>query len=128
MARVQRAVGLWRALSSASAQQACAQAPAGLHFTRAYSALEPVSPPATYVDIEDEYYMRQRSMITLGNRHPNPAVGAWISPSAVVVGDVDIYDKVSSSRRLRDIIQPYARYTGLRQLSTQRPVTAVPCT
>lgn len=96
MARVQRALGLLRLLGqqNSSGALASAQAAAGTQFTRAY-AVEHVAPAATYTDIEDEWYLRQRSQITLGNRHPNPAEGAWISPSAVVVGDVDLYDKVN---------------------------------
>lgn len=46
-------------------------------------------------DIEDEWYLRQRNEISLGNRLPHVAVSAWISPSAVVVGDVDLLDRVS---------------------------------
>lgn len=104
MARVQRAFGLLRLLgqqgSSASAASA-PQAAAAQQFTRAYG-VEPVAPAATYTDIEDEFYLRQRSHITLGNRHPNPAEGVWVSPSAVVVGDVDLYDKVSGAGGCRE--------------------------
>lgn len=96
MARVQRAVGLLRAFGGSSAVQNPGQLAAAQQIEkRAYAAVEPVSPAVTNTDIEDEFYLRQRSQITLGNRHPNPAEGAWISPSAVVVGDVDLFDKVS---------------------------------
>lgn len=98
MARVQRAVGLLRALGGSSALQNPGQLAAAQQLEqRAYSAaVEHVSPAVTNIDIEDEFYLRQRHQITLGNRHPNPAVGAWVSPGAVVVGDVDLYDKVGS--------------------------------
>jgi len=94
MARVQRAVGLLRALGGSSAIHNPSQLAAGQQIVRAY-AVEAVAPAVTNTDIEDEFYLRQRSQIPLGNRHPHPAVGAWVSPSAVVVGDVDLYDRVS---------------------------------
>lgn len=94
MARVQRAVGLLRALGGSSATQNSSQLAAGHQIARGF-AVESVAPAVTNTDIEDEFYVRQRSQIPLGNRHPHPAVGAWVSPSAVVVGDVDLYDRVS---------------------------------
>lgn len=104
MARVQRAFGLLRLLGqqSPSGALASAQAAAGTQFTRGY-AVEHVAPAATYEDVDDAWYLRQRNQITLGNRHPNPAEGAWVSPSAVVVGDVDLYDKVSSTAGIRGV-------------------------
>lgn len=101
MARVQRAVGLLRALQSGTAQlHNPSQLAAGQQLARSY-AVEAVAPAVTNTDIADEFYLRQRSQITLGNRHPNPAEGAWISPSAVVVGDVDLYDKVGTAAAAR---------------------------
>jgi hypothetical protein len=94
MARVQRAVGLLRALGGCSGAPNPAQAAACQQVAH-YHVREPVAPAVTNADISEEFYLRQRSQITLGNRHPNPAVGAWISPSAVVVGDVDLFDRVS---------------------------------
>ncbi|KAK9843187.1 hypothetical protein WJX74_008369 [Apatococcus lobatus] len=47
------------------------------------------------VHIEDEIFCRQRQTIPLGNRIPVFAPDTWVAPSAVVVGDVDLYDKVS---------------------------------
>lgn len=47
------------------------------------------------VHIEDEVYNRQRNVINLGNRVPSLAPDAWVAPSAVVVGDVDLFDRVS---------------------------------
>jgi carbonic anhydrase/acetyltransferase-like protein (isoleucine patch superfamily) len=38
--------------------------------------------------------MRQRSVITLGHRVPHVSVGAWVAPNAVVIGDVDLLDRV----------------------------------
>lgn len=43
---------------------------------------------------EKEPYCRQRQEIILGNRVPLLAPDAFIAPNAVIVGDVDIYDKV----------------------------------
>ncbi len=37
---------------------------------------------------------RQRQLIILGNRVPTVAPDTWIAPNAVVVGDVDLYEKV----------------------------------
>lgn len=65
---------------------------------RAFSAqIEQVPPAATYKDVQDEWYLRQRSQISLGNRLPHVAVSAWIAPSAVVVGDVDLLDRVRAA-------------------------------
>lgn len=47
------------------------------------------------VHIEDEPYCRQRQLITLGNRVPVVAPDTWIAPNAVVIGDVDLYDRTS---------------------------------
>lgn len=113
-----QAVGLMRALlarSDATQQLAAAVscgalagvvAPAAACW-RAFSsppATSNVPPAATRVDITQEWYNRQRQIIPLGNRMPDTAVGAYISPSAVVVGDVDILDRVSClcTRACRD--------------------------
>lgn len=122
MARLQQASKLLRALGSSCTAQSLsgpstssqlAAAASTSQFTRGY-AVEPVAPAATYTDIEDEFYLRQRSQITLGNRHPNPAVGAWISPSAVVVGDVDLFDRVSEGpMAARQALQPAVWCWGL---------------
>lgn len=45
--------------------------------------------------IEDEPYNRQRQIVNLGNRVPTLAPDTWIAPNAVVVGDVDLYEKAS---------------------------------
>lgn len=46
-------------------------------------------------DISEEWYLRQRNTIVLGNRIPNVADGVWVAPNAVVAGDVDLLDRVS---------------------------------
>jgi hypothetical protein len=46
--------------------------------------------------IEDEPYCRQRQLLVLGNRVPSLSPDAWVAPNAVLVGDVDLYDRVSS--------------------------------
>jgi hypothetical protein len=95
---MQRAVGLLRALGGGltaakhPGQLAGAQALARAQYSQA--ALEPVAPAVTSQDIEDEWYLRQRTQISLGNRHPHAAVSVWVAPSAVVVGDVDLTDRV----------------------------------
>uniref|UniRef100_A0A7S0RDI2 Gamma carbonic anhydrase n=1 Tax=Pyramimonas obovata TaxID=1411642 RepID=A0A7S0RDI2_9CHLO len=45
--------------------------------------------------VDEDLYNRQRSTIELGPRVPHIAGDAFIAPSAVVVGDVDIFDGVS---------------------------------
>ncbi|KDD74885.1 hypothetical protein H632_c1010p0 [Helicosporidium sp. ATCC 50920] len=49
----------------------------------------------TSIHIEEEVYNRQRNLMPLGNRVPTTAPDAWVAPSAVVVGDVDLFDRVS---------------------------------
>ena len=44
--------------------------------------------------IEDELYCRQRQLLVLGNRVPVLAPDSWVAPNAVVIGDVDLFDKV----------------------------------
>lgn len=91
MARLQRVVGLLRALSAAQSQTLSTTAP--LQQLVRCSSTTP-APAATHIDIEDEWYMRQRSVITLGHRVPHVSVGAWVAPNAVVIGDVDLLDRV----------------------------------
>lgn len=107
---MQRGVGvLRRALASLGPAQeaacgagraACpaAAVAAGTAGVRGYSSPPPgasVSPAITSVDISSEWYNRQRQTIPLGNRVPDAAVGAYIAPSATVVGDVDLLERVS---------------------------------
>jgi hypothetical protein len=95
MVRLQAANGLLRALGPCIRNaispecQKIAAAAAGVRL------FESVAPAVTHRDISDEWYLRQRSQISLGNRLPHVAVSAWISPTAVVVGDVDLLDRVS---------------------------------
>jgi gamma-carbonic anhydrase len=57
--------------------------------------VEHVAPPATRVPIQDEWYLRQRQRVPLGNRTPHCAQSAWVAPSAVLAGDVDLLDRAS---------------------------------
>jgi len=41
----------------------------------------------------DETYNRQRSILPLEDRVPSASPDSWVAPSAVVAGDVDVYDK-----------------------------------
>ena len=77
------------AIDSLSARLAGCEPPqaSGRPFTTSQALCFPVH-------IEDEIYCRQRQAIPLGNRIPVFAPDTWIAPSAVVVGDVDLYDKV----------------------------------
>lgn len=47
------------------------------------------------IHIEDETYCRQRQQLVLGNRIPYVAPDAWIASNAVIIGDVDLFDRVS---------------------------------
>lgn len=107
------ATSVLRALSAARAAGACstststttaaAAAPALLASSSAPSSARPystqhvehVAPPATRVPVQDEWYLRQRQRIPLGNRAPHCAQSAWVSPSAVLAGDVDLLDRAS---------------------------------
>ena len=89
---------------SAGAAAAAAAAAAGRVTTppspnppRLYSTqhVEHVAPPATRVPVQDEWYLRQRQRIPLGNRSPHCAASAWVAPSAVLAGDVDLLDRAS---------------------------------
>lgn len=37
---------------------------------------------------------RQRQLIALGSRMPTLAPDTWLAPDVVVIGDVDLYDRV----------------------------------
>lgn len=51
--------------------------------------------PVKTIHIEDEVYNRQRNILNLGNRVVKTIPSSWIAPSAVVVGDVDVYENAS---------------------------------
>jgi len=53
------------------------------------------SAAAASLHIADMPYCMQRQMITLGERTPSKAPDTWIAPDAVIIGDVDLYDRVS---------------------------------
>eukprot|EP00803_Ostreobium_quekettii_P000590 evm.model.scf_882.8 EVM.evm.TU.scf_882.8 scf_882:46563-49065(+) len=61
-------------------------------FARELFSGGPVDSP---IPIDKEPYCRQRSEVVLGNRVPVKAPDAWVAPSAVVIGDVDLYERVS---------------------------------
>lgn len=46
------------------------------------------------IPLEKEPYCRQRSELVLGDRVPVLAPDAFVAPSAVLIGDVDLYNKV----------------------------------
>ncbi len=46
------------------------------------------------IPIELEPYCRQRQIVLLGQRVPFVAPAAWLASNAIVVGDVDVMDKV----------------------------------
>ena len=48
--------------------------------------------------LEKEPYCRQRTELVLGDRVPVLAPDAFVAPSAVLVGDVDLYNRVHINR------------------------------
>jgi carbonic anhydrase/acetyltransferase-like protein (isoleucine patch superfamily) len=96
-ARSRAAGGACCSASAAAAASSAALASSSPSTTRPYSTqhVEHVAPPATRVPIQDEWYLRQRTRIPLGNRAPHCAASAWVSPSAVLAGDVDLLDRAS---------------------------------
>jgi hypothetical protein len=91
---VPRNEALGAAMAAAGTAAASGAAPGPV---RAFSSPPPgpsVAPAITSVDIASEWYNRQRQSIPLGNRVPDTAVGAYIAPSATIVGDVDLLERV----------------------------------
>lgn len=81
MARVlQRALALAKTGVSAALQQSRG-------VCTSTTALAPIP-------IELEPYCRQRQIVLLGQRVPFVAPAAWLASNAIVVGDVDLMDKV----------------------------------
>ena len=80
---------LARVAALAQSQLPCSAASSNQQrlFTSSSSCQSPVH-------IEDEPYCRQRQLLVLGNRVPVLAPDAWVAPNAVVIGDVDLFDKV----------------------------------
>jgi carbonic anhydrase/acetyltransferase-like protein (isoleucine patch superfamily) len=99
---------LFPAAATAAAQRPFSSIPAG----------PSVPPAATSVDISDEWYNRQRQTISLGNRVPDTAVGTYISPSATIVGDVDLLDRVRGL--LCSVFEEGGRHDAARQGRTRR--------
>mgnify|MGYP007061247885 FL=1 len=89
MAALRRASRLLSRLPTVAAQlEAPTVAPLSRVFTTSAAAQAPVH-------IEDEVYNRTRQLINLGQRVPTLAPDTWIAPNAVIVGDVDLYERVS---------------------------------
>jgi hypothetical protein len=80
-----------RAAALLLAQPGALRGEAGAAAARGFSAW---SGPTEVRDISEEWYLRQRRSMPLGNRIPHSAADAWIAPNAVVVGDVDLLDRV----------------------------------
>ena len=62
----------------------------------------PPPPPPPLADPSAAWLLqcccRQRQLINLGLRVPTVAPDTWVAPNAVIVGDVDLYDRVSPER------------------------------
>lgn len=71
---------------------AAAAAAAARSFSRSSAAATADSASSSHV--ADEPFCRQRQLVVLGNRVPTLSPDAWVAPNAVLVGDVDLYDKV----------------------------------
>lgn len=69
--------------------------------SRGFNQYEAVNGPSPLqVDVAREWYQRQRSAMTLGNRYPSLPDDLWIAPNAVIVGDVDFHNYVSGGARV----------------------------
>ena len=76
------------------------------------------------VHIEDEPYCRQRQLIVLGNRVPELAPDSWVAPNAVVIGDVDIFDKVCDFMNSHAVVSSPSQPDSTTDYS---PSTPIPC-
>jgi hypothetical protein len=86
--------------------QLCEAAEAKRHLNF-YSA--PNGPSVKQVNIEDEWYNRQRNLFPLLDKEPYYPVDLFLAPNAVVCGDVDIYGGVSAllgSRKPGSALRP----------------------
>jgi hypothetical protein len=54
----------------------------------------PNGPAVKLVNVEDEWYLRQRNILPLLDKVPWYQADTYVAPNAVVVGDVDLYDQV----------------------------------
>lgn len=93
MALLNRSSALLRALARCEGSVLDALRPTS--FTGLGSQNQRQFSAVTGIDISEEWFMRQRKMIVLGNKVPTKSPDTWIAPSAVIVGDVDLLDKVS---------------------------------
>lgn len=66
-----------------------------LTFTRGLQFFDaPNGPAVSQTPIEEEWYNRQRNVMPVLDKVPWIQPDTWIAPNALVIGDVDIYDKV----------------------------------
>lgn len=80
---MQKALGRF---SSLVGRQACSSL-----GVRGFQATEAAAAP---IPIDSEPYCRQRNELVLGTRIPVKAPDAWVAPTAVIIGDVDLYERV----------------------------------
>lgn len=92
MAALRRASRLLPRLPAIAAQVEAAQASSAAPLSRVFSTAAAAQAP---VHIEEELYNRTRQLITLGQRVPTLAPDSWVAPNAVLVGDVDLYERAS---------------------------------
>lgn len=79
--------------------QLCEGADVQLIFLRGINFFNaPNGPSVKQVNIEDEWYNRQRNIFALHDKQPYYPVDVFVAPNAVVCGDVDIYGGVRSER------------------------------
>lgn len=90
-ALARRASRLLPRLPAVASQLEASQASAAAPLSRVFSTSAAAQAP---VHIEEEVYNRQRQLINLGNRVPTLAPDSWVAPNAVLVGDVDVYERV----------------------------------
>lgn len=97
---MRRVAGLLRLLPSAGLLPAPTAAQPASAVGAAFSTilcrhLHSSTSASAPIHIEDEPYCRQRQQVVLGNRVPTTAPDTWLAPDAIIIGDVDLFDKVS---------------------------------
>lgn len=74
-------------------EQSAAAVPLARQYIQFFNA--PNGPAVKLANIEDEWYNRQRNIMPVLHAGPWMQPDTYIAPNAVVVGDVDLYDKVA---------------------------------
>lgn len=76
-------------------QDWCRSTARGREAAASAAAARPLTSSTCLLPACLQLYNRQRQFVNLGLRVPTIAPDTWVAPNAVIVGDVDLYDKVS---------------------------------